>query len=213
MMSNVFRLSIVLAFCCLWVGPLRAEQALYWLESVITDTGARITGTFSWSWQTGDFENGSGQFLQLDIPHSTHDQSDLICSFDPGSSIEITLAGSSHDDGVDIMLVLQDPLQPGASSLLDIAESRYEIGGNGFHTGVFLFGRIAPVEIELSIETLSPDSARLSWTPAIPGFVLQQTSEIQQPDWTPTSNGASSPVSVSLDGSQRFYRVGLAQPF
>ena len=62
-------------------------------------------------------------------------------------SIEITLEGSVHDDGVDITLFLSQPLTPTTSSLIDLAEteSKYEIGGNGFHDGFFLSGSISPV--------------------------------------------------------------------
>lgn len=59
-------------------------------------------------------------------------------------SIEITLPGSTHDDGVDIVLVLSIPLAPNTSSLIDLVLSKYEIGGNGFHDGVFVTGRISP---------------------------------------------------------------------
>ena len=99
-------------------------------------------GTFTWTFNSGDFENGVGQFIFLDIPHTSHDHTDLNATIDVSQSIEITLAGSTHDDGVDITLFLSQPLTPTTSSFIDLIRSKFEIGGNGFHTGVFLGGRI-----------------------------------------------------------------------
>jgi len=121
----------------------QADQATYTLENVVLDdANAVMTGTFVWTYDAGDFENGAGQFTFLDIPFTGHDHTDLDAVIDVGGSIEITLAGSVHDDGVDITLFLLQPLTPTTSALVDIARSKYEIGGNGFHVGAFLSGEI-----------------------------------------------------------------------
>ncbi len=113
-----------------------------------------MTGTFSWTYDAGDFENGIGQFNSLDIPHTSHDHTDLKISIDIGKTIEITLIGNFHDDGVDISLVLSQPLTPTSSSSLDLTESKYDIGGNGFFAGVFLSGRIA---LDTGVEVVFED--------------------------------------------------------
>lgn len=124
----------------------RAETVNYTLDSVVLDSNnAEMDGTFSWTYEIGDFENGVGQFSFLEIPYTWHDHTDLNAVFDIGSSIEITLEGSVHDDGVDITLFLLEPLTPTSGSALDLVRSKYEIGGNGFHTGLFLSGSIVPV--------------------------------------------------------------------
>jgi hypothetical protein len=89
----------------------------------------------------------------LDIPFTSHDHTDLDAVFDIGSSIEITLEGSVHDDGVDITLFLLQPLTPTTGSALDLVRSKYEIGGNGFHDGFFLSGSIVP-EVVTDVEDL-----------------------------------------------------------
>ena len=139
---------------CLWlIGSItfiaafgvHADTVNYILENVILDDSTQMNGTFSWTYTIGDFENGIGQFISLDIPYTSHDHTDLNATIDAGQSIEITLEGSVHDDGVDITLVLSQALTPTTGSLINLLTSKYEIGGNGFHTGVFKNGRISPV--------------------------------------------------------------------
>ncbi len=120
-----------------------SAEVTYTLENVILDdNNAQMFGTFTWTYNIGDFENGVGLFTFLDIPFTAHDHTDLNAVFDIGNSIEITLEGSVHDDGVDITLFLAQPLTPTTSSPVDLVRSKYEIGGNGFHTGLFLSGDI-----------------------------------------------------------------------
>ena len=37
---------------------VHAEVAYYFLDNVILDDKTQMTGTFSWTYDTGDFENG-----------------------------------------------------------------------------------------------------------------------------------------------------------
>ena len=130
----------------IFVAAFNAHAATvnYTLENVILDDNTQMTGTFSWTFDKGDFENGVGQFTFLEVPHTLHDHTDLNATIDVGQSIEITLPGSTHDDGVDITLVLLQALTPTTSSSINLILSKYEIGGNGFHDGLFLSGLISP---------------------------------------------------------------------
>jgi hypothetical protein len=139
---------MLFALVMLAASNAHAAVAHYTLNDVILDdNNAQMTGTFSWTFDVGDFENGVGQFTFLDIPYTSHDHTDLDAVFDIGSSIEITLAGSVHDDGVDITLFLLQPLTPTTTSSIDLVRSKYEIGGNGFHDGLFLSGSISPTTL------------------------------------------------------------------
>ncbi len=134
---------MVFSFLLLAGSHAQADVVTYSLENIILDeNNAQMSGEFSWTYDVGDFENGVGQFSYLDIPFTPHDQTDLITTIDVGSSIEITLEGNMHDDGVDITLVLMQPLSPTSGSSMDLSQSHYDIGGNGFHAGVFLSGSI-----------------------------------------------------------------------
>ena len=121
-----------------------AASVNFTLDNVLLADSTQMTGTFSWTFDIGDFENGVGQFSSLVIPYTKHNQDDLNATIDVGQSIEITLEGSVHDDGVDITLVLLQPLTPITSSSIDPSASKYEIGGNGFHDGFFKSGSISP---------------------------------------------------------------------
>ncbi|MGK0189847.1 MAG: hypothetical protein ACI9R3_005665 [Verrucomicrobiales bacterium] len=139
--------TLALLACTFFVASpdARAATVFYTLENVTLVGNTPMKGTFSWNYDVGDFENGVGQFTFLEIPWTSHDHTDLEASFDIGSSIEITLEGNVHDDGVDITLVLAKPLTPTTSSLLVLGpgESKYEIGGNGFHDDLIQSGRIS----------------------------------------------------------------------
>ena len=141
--SRSIRLCMLVGLSIMMVATAQAELVTYTLENVILDDGnAQMSGTFTWTYNVDDFENGIGQFSVLDIPFTVHDHTDLDATFDVGNSIEITLDGSVHDDGVDITLFLLQPLTPSSGSSVDLSRSRYEIGGNGFHDGYFLSGEI-----------------------------------------------------------------------
>jgi len=149
---------------CLVTAPtVRAESVTYTLDNVVLDdNNAVLTGTFVWTYTVGDFQNGSGQFSALTVPFTVHDETDLDAVFDVGGSIEITLPGSVHDDGVDITLFLAQALTPTSGSPLDLATSKYEIGGNGFHTGVFLGGAVVPSGVTGAPEALPASGTILS---------------------------------------------------
>ena len=134
---------IICGFVFMVAFDAHADTANYILDNVILDDNTQMTGTFTWTYDAGDFENGVGQFTSLNIPHTSHDHTDLNISIDIGKTIEITLIGNFHDDGVDISLVLLQALTPTTSSPLDLVQSKYDIGGNGFHAGLFLSGSIS----------------------------------------------------------------------
>jgi hypothetical protein len=155
---------MVFSFIIMAASNAHAVTVIYTLDNVILADNTQMTGTFSWTFDSGDFENGVGQFSSLVIPWTSHNQDDLDAVFDIGNSIEITLEGSVHDDGVDITLFLVQPLTPTTSSSIDLVRSKYEIGGNGFHDGLFLSGNISP--------TTSVPSVSLPGLLALAGLLL-----------------------------------------
>ena len=185
-----------------------AETVYYTLDNVILDDGSRITGLFSWVYSPGDFENGASQFLSLDIPHSSHNQDDLTSTIET-AQIEITFDGNVHDDGVDIKIVLLDPLTRTAPSLINVStnESKYSIGGNGFHDGFFLGGSIVPTDIVLSMEPVSSGVVSVSWEPEVPGLVLQETTSLLDTNWVSSASGTTNPAAVSVTAPATFYRL------
>jgi hypothetical protein len=199
-----------LGICCLmilsWVVIGQAETVYYALENVLLEDNAQMTGIFSWTYEVGDFENGEGEFIFLDIPE--HDENDLGITFDIRSSIEITLTNNLDSDGLDISLVLEQPLTPTTSSLLTlgVGESKYDIGGDGFYTGLFISGSIVPTNSTLGISTTTSGVAVLSWEPGFPGGVLQETSNLAS-NWGNSVSGVTNPATVPVTSPAMFYRV------
>ncbi len=183
-----------------------AETVYYSLDNVILDDGTQMTGIISWSYTIGDFENGVRQFVSLTIPHSSHNQDDLITTIEP-AQIEITFDGNAHDDGVDIKLVLTELLAPNASSLINTnkTESKYLIGGNGFNDGFFLGGSISPTNATLSLAP-DPSGFTLSWEPDLPGHVLQETPSLST-NWVDSASGSTNPVVIPATAPAMFYRL------
>ena len=139
-------------------GTAQADTATYALNNVIMHNdysghrGAndlQMTGTFSWAYDIGDFENGVGTFSELFIPWLAPSDYDLLTiTFDIGNSIEFTRGGiSGHDAGIDITLFFEQALTPTGSTLIDLDRSKFDIGGNGFIKGHFTGGSISSVPI------------------------------------------------------------------
>ena len=62
-----------------------------------------LSGTFEWTYDPAEPENGTGTMLELDLPWWGSDFSMLEVLVEPGS-LEITLDGNYHGLGVDVSL-------------------------------------------------------------------------------------------------------------
>jgi len=59
----------------------------------------------------------------------------------------------------------------------------------------------------LTIVSSAPNQATISWTPATPGFVLQETWGLSPANWTNSPSGAINPISVSATLPTKLYRL------
>ena len=59
----------------------------------------------------------------------------------------------------------------------------------------------------LNIVPGAPGLARISWNPAIPGFVLQQSASLTTPNWSDVPSGAANPVTVPATLPSKYYRL------
>ena len=121
------------------VGAAQAETEFYALNDVIMHNNyngqeGQMTGTFSWTYDSGEFGDGVGTFSELFIPWlAPDDYALLVITFDIGKSIEFSREGiSGHDAGIDITLFFEPALTPTGSTLIDLSRSKFDIGGNGF---------------------------------------------------------------------------------
>lgn len=102
-----------------------------------------LTGSFTWTYQVGDFENGSGVFTSLDVPWTTEGLATLNTTINV-DSIEIVLPGSFHDKGIDITLKLLQKLAPATPAAIDPTTSKFEIQQGISFMGQVTSGEIAP---------------------------------------------------------------------
>lgn len=59
----------------------------------------------------------------------------------------------------------------------------------------------------LTIVRATPGNATISWTPATPGFVLQETWTLSPANWTNSPSGSGNPVTVPATLPTKFYRL------
>ena len=59
----------------------------------------------------------------------------------------------------------------------------------------------------LSMVSVSPGQATISWSPSTPGFVLQETWNLSSANWTNSVSGATNPVVVPAVVPAKFYRL------
>ena len=59
----------------------------------------------------------------------------------------------------------------------------------------------------LTIVPAAPGQATISWTPATPGFVLQETLSLAPSNWVNSASGALNPVTVPATVPSKFYRL------
>jgi len=149
--KNVKGLSCLL-ICSLvnLVAPLaQADLVNYTLDNVRLADNTQMLGTFSWTYNAGDFEGGVGVFTTLEVPWSPGgslpplEEPGMVLTIE-NNQIEISLDGNFHDYGLDISLKFVESLSPTQSSLIDLSTSFFECCGNGFKDQPFQSGRIIP---------------------------------------------------------------------
>ncbi|VAW50970.1 hypothetical protein MNBD_GAMMA05-2544 [hydrothermal vent metagenome] len=136
------------------ISNSRADSVDYILDNVVMTNSLTITGIFTWTYPTGDFENGSGTFSDLTIPGYGSDLTGLNITIDL-TSIEFSLKANLDNKSLDIVLRLLTPLLPTQSSVMDISQdslgnyaSKYDLIGYVGYTGAvggFTSGSITPL--------------------------------------------------------------------
>ena len=59
----------------------------------------------------------------------------------------------------------------------------------------------------LVIAAAAPGTAVISWTPATPGFVLQETPSLSPTNWMNSASGMTNPIIVPATTPAKFYRL------
>jgi len=59
----------------------------------------------------------------------------------------------------------------------------------------------------LTIVASAPGQAAISWNPATPGFILEQSDSLTPANWIAAPSGAANPIIVPAAMAARFYRL------
>ncbi|MFO1514507.1 MAG: hypothetical protein U1F83_16625 [Verrucomicrobiota bacterium] len=59
----------------------------------------------------------------------------------------------------------------------------------------------------LTVNLSAPGQATISWTPSVPGFVLQETADVSTSNWVNSASGATNPTIVPATLPTKFYRL------
>jgi hypothetical protein len=91
------------------------------------------------------------------------------------------------------------------------ASTLISIAGTSSGAGVqSLFFDNVSVIINAPALTIVPAVAKqetISWTPATPGYVLQESTNLASGSWTDSPSGATNPITISASSPARFYRL------
>jgi hypothetical protein len=122
------------------------------------DPAVQMTGTFRWTYPAGQFENGSGEFLNLNIPWYGTDIQGLIINIDL-PSIEFVKRPPVTTVDVDLMMFFLSDLDPNQPAVINTTTSIFEVQSFGVsHQGHLISGAVvADAPLSLSITGSCPD--------------------------------------------------------
>lgn len=153
MVSRPLRsLTVLLAAAALAGGAAAQSVTLtYRLENVRLlpdishpwESAQPMTGSFTWTFDVGDFENGTAALTDLVVPWYGSNWQSLQIIVDPGS-VEINLPGNWHGLGVDVSFDLPMPLNPSAASPIGAASPPFTIENGVPRQGHVISGSLVP---------------------------------------------------------------------
>ncbi len=148
------RAAVLLAGLMGLPAAVPAATVDFFFDDLVVGNGQPMTGRFTWPYAPGDFENGSGQFTELNIPGYDGGLSGLAITI-AVEGIEFSLTTSYHDRDLGINLKLLSPLSPDAPAPVDLSQdaagnyaSKFVVSGFGSaYSGGFISGSVSPVPL------------------------------------------------------------------
>lgn len=121
------------------------------------DPPLQMTGTFRWTYPAGSFENGSGAFLDLNLPWYGTDLQGLVIIIDL-PSIEFVKRPPITTVNVDLMMHFLTDLDPVQPAVINPAVSIFEVEAFGVtHQGHLISGAVIPAPpMSLAISGVCP---------------------------------------------------------
>lgn len=129
-------------------------------------------------------------------------------------------------DGVSVSLE-NDPALPTNSGVPDVVATAFRVNRaqdlTRYFTGILdelaLYDRALTSEevlihyaastgsARLSIQATGASQVQISWSPAVPGFVLQESLSLDSASWINSTSGGANPINIAATNAAKFYRV------
>ena len=165
----------------------------------------------------GDYLQETNGILDIEIGPDGQDVLAITDRADIRGRIRLTFVGGFAPAAGQKLPFLQAP------GPIDVSGAQVEVRNlkNGFlYSAEVANGQVSLVALNdavyedarptLSIITTRAGTARISWDPPTPGFVLQASESLTWPRWTALPSGSTNPVEILSGPASRFYR--LQQP-
>lgn len=104
-----------------------------------------VTGTFRWTYEVGDFANGTGTVVELDLPWWDDAGPIGLDTLIDTDQIEITMQGNYHDRGVDVTIVFDTHVTETTPADINLDQSQFHVEVGVSHQGHFISGRLVPL--------------------------------------------------------------------
>lgn len=125
-----------------------------------------------------------------------------------GPITSTTLAGADTDDGEAIHTANFSPaLLVAGDNVVAVEVHQNSVASSDVTFELELVGQYPPPALAVRLDTVDPTLLHLSWAPALPGYVLEESTSLTGP-WA-TSANQSNPQTVTFDLSDppRYYRL------
>jgi hypothetical protein len=148
-MKTLIALFVLISTSSAFAQDVTLRYALenVWLDPDLThpwESPQLMTGTIEWTYTVGDFDNGSGEFIQLNLPWHNGNGPALDSQVEV-DQIEVTMPGNWHDWGADVSLKLLQPLSLSQPAPVDLVFSSFDIEASGIsRKGHVISGSVVP---------------------------------------------------------------------
>ncbi len=85
---------------------------------------------------------------------------------------------------------------PGAAPNLDVELIALDVIG---------YNLIIP---KMALTKISANTERISWSPTVPGFILQESTNLASTNWLNSASGTNNPVTITNTAAVKLYRLG-----
>jgi hypothetical protein len=145
-------LSLLLLLVLAAPAAAQTNTIVYTLDNVWLDpdishswggTPKQMTGQFEWTYDVGDFENGTGEMLWVNIPWFGSNLAEMIITIETGS-MEFSLNGNWHNRGLDVNLKYVNSFTETSAAIIDTQLSSFDIEAGGIYKGHVVSGRVMP---------------------------------------------------------------------